>query len=115
MREAEGFQPCNEVRPGLPVSADDGAGRLQLRLGDDGRLRVLPVEAPFGMPRRHRRPPAVRLAQGEWLRWQINYRFAYRGHWTYRLDTFNVANGAASADLFMGTPTHNVDELAALR
>ncbi|MFF1747797.1 hypothetical protein [Streptomyces mirabilis] len=64
-----------------------------------------------------RRSPAARLAPGEWLRRQVNYRFAgtHGGDWTYRLDTLNVAHGSATIDLFLGTPTRHVDELAALR
>jgi hypothetical protein len=72
---------------------------------------------PFGMPRRWRRPPAVRLAPGEWLRWQINYRFigSWGGEWAYRLDTLNLACGLVRADVFLGTPTRQVDERAYLR
>ncbi|MEU6602543.1 hypothetical protein [Streptomyces flaveolus] len=52
---------------------------------------------------------------GAWLRWQINYRFSgYSRDWTYRLDTLNIAFGPAPTNLFLGTPTHHVDELAAL-
>ncbi len=47
------------------------------------------------MPRGWRRLPAVRLSPGQWLRWQINYRFAYptalSGGWTYRLDTLSAS------------------------
>lgn len=113
MREAEDFQPRFEIRAGLPGSADDAG--VFLRPEDDGRLRVQPAVTPFGIPRRTRRPPAVRLVQGEWLRWQINYRFAYGGAWTYRLDTLNIANGTVPEVLFMGAPTHHVDELTGLR
>lgn len=54
---------------------------------------------------------------GEWLRWQINYRFAGTGdgEWTYRLETLNVAYGLVPADIFLGAPTHHVKELAPLR
>ncbi|MFE9629402.1 hypothetical protein [Streptomyces sp. NPDC006463] len=80
-------------------------------------MRIQLALTPFGMPRRWRRPPAVRLACGEWLRWQVNHRFAgsHGDAWTYRLDTFNIAHGPAQTELFMGTPTHYVNELAALR
>ena len=69
------------------------------------------------MPRRWRRPPAVRIAPGDWLRWQVNYRFAgaHGGEWTYRLDTLNVTYGPAPVNLFLGHPSHRVSELAALR
>ena len=69
------------------------------------------------MPRRRRRPPAVLIAPGDWLRWQVNYRFAgtHDEGWTYQLDTLNVAYGPALASLFLGSPTHRVNELAAPR
>jgi hypothetical protein len=99
------------VHPGLP-NPDDGV----LLREADGLLRVELVVTPFGMPRRWRRPPAVRLSPGQWLRWQVNYRFASRdGEWTYRLDTLSICHGPAPADLFLATPTHHVSELAALR
>ncbi|MGO4616251.1 hypothetical protein AB4305_18410 [Nocardia sp. 2YAB30] len=83
----------------------------------DGLLRVQATVTPFGMPRRWRRPPARRLACGEWLRWQVNYRFSgsHGDEWTYRLDTLKVGYCPAPASLFLGTPTYYVDELAALR
>lgn len=114
MHEADGFRPRFVTREGLPDSAADIGVVL---CEGDGKLRVQPGVTPFGMPRRWRRPPAVRLAHGEWLRWQVNYRFAgtHGGEWTYRLDTLNIAYGAASAELFLGTPTRAVNELAALR
>jgi len=69
------------------------------------------------MPRRHHRPPATRIAAGQWLRWQINYRFVRisGGEWHYRLDTFNVAFRATAADLFLGEPNRTIDERAPLR
>ncbi|MGW1727980.1 hypothetical protein ACWCQK_34360 [Streptomyces sp. NPDC002306] len=114
MREAEDFQPRSVMHDSMPDSSTD-AGVLLREV--DGLLRVQLVATPFGMPRRWRRPPAVRLAHGEWLRWQINYRFAGSsgGEWTYRLDTLNIAHGPARLDLFLGTPTHQVNELASLR
>ncbi|MEV0406894.1 hypothetical protein [Actinoallomurus sp. NPDC050550] len=47
----------------------------------------------------------------------INYRFngSHGDEWTYRLDTLNLAYATTTADLFMDTPTHHIDELAALR
>lgn len=86
----------------------------------DGLLRVRLEPTPFGMPRRWRRPPAVRLAPGEWVRWQVNYRFSYPaargGAWTYRLDTLNLAHAAhVPPDIFFDEPTYRVDELAHLR
>ncbi|MEV8546124.1 hypothetical protein [Streptomyces sp. NPDC051572] len=58
-------------------------GRAELKNVDvqlrrvDGRLRVLPrVEPLFGLPPRPRRPPAVRLVPGQWVRWQLDYRFS---------------------------------------
>ncbi|MFF2197849.1 hypothetical protein [Streptomyces sp. NPDC058157] len=114
MHEAEAFQPRSVVHDGMPDSGTD-AGVLLREV--DGVLLVQLVATPFGMPRRWRRPPAVRLARGEWLRWQINYRFARLcgGEWTYRLDTLNIVHGPARPDLFLGAPTRHVDERAGLR
>ncbi|GAA1031048.1 MULTISPECIES: hypothetical protein [Amycolatopsis] len=84
----------------------------------DDLLRVKLETTHFGRRSgRPRRPPARRLARGEWLRWQVNYRFTgFRsGNWHYRLDTLNVAYGPVSPDLFLGTPTHTIEELGFLR
>ncbi|MFF2045554.1 hypothetical protein ACFVVX_34560 [Kitasatospora sp. NPDC058170] len=84
----------------------------------DGLLRIHPPETSlFSMPRRNRRPPAVRLAPGQWLQWQINYRFVGTrgGQWSYRLDTFNISYGPASPAVFLKAPTHRVDERGFLR
>ncbi|WP_222426759.1 hypothetical protein [Amycolatopsis rhizosphaerae] len=114
MDEHDGFPPRSVTREGLPDSTSDATVLLREA---DGLLRVQPTITPFGLPRRLRRPPARRLARGEWLRWRINYRFtgSCGGEWTYRLDTLNIAYGPIRADLFLGTPTHQVDELASLR
>jgi len=113
MSEAEDFEPHSSVTGAVP---GESAG---LRLVD-GLLRVRLEPTPFGMPRRWRRPPAVRLAPGEWVRWQVNYRFSYPaargGAWTYRLDTLNLAHAAqVPAGILLGEPTYRVDELAHLR
>jgi hypothetical protein len=83
----------------------------------DGRLSAGPPDAvPGGVPRRDWRPPAVLLAPGQWLRWQINYRFGGRTNWTYRLDTFNVAYGSPPPNVFLGAPpTFRIDERGSLR
>ena len=114
MAEHDDFQPHATVREGLPDSSPDSGVLLR---EDNGLLRVQLTVKPYGMPRRWRRPPAVRLAPGDWLRWQINYRFAgtHDGDWTYQLDTLNIAHGPAPANLFLGTPHHHVNELATLR
>ncbi|MEU3776828.1 hypothetical protein AB0F11_27195 [Streptomyces sp. NPDC032472] len=116
MDERDGFRPRSATRRGLPEAAG-GFDAAVLLDESDGFLRVLPAVTPFGMPKRWRRPPAVRLARGEWLRWQINHRFAgtHGDLWTYRLDTFNVAYGPVGAGLFLGAPTRRVDERAVLR
>lgn len=85
----------------------------------DGRLSVLPrVDPLHGVPPRRRRPPAVRLAPGEWLRWRLNYRFSsalgIRG-WTYWLDTFNIAYGPAGREVFLGEPPRVIDETGPVR
>ncbi|HET6856433.1 MAG TPA: hypothetical protein VFH94_04965, partial [Streptomyces sp.] len=86
---------------------------VQLR-EDDGRLRVLPrVQSLFAIPPRPRRPPAVRLVPGQWVRWQLNYRFSSAAgmqDWSYWLDTFNIAYGPVGADVFLSAPTVLVDE-----
>ncbi|MFF7728537.1 hypothetical protein [Streptomyces sp. NPDC008001] len=111
MREAEGFSPRMSERDlsraGLVLREEAGGGALQ----------VGPPEVThFSAPRRNRRPPKVRLVPGQWVRWQINYRYGNQGGpWAYRLETFNVAYGAAPADVFLGTPTRSVDERGFLR
>jgi hypothetical protein len=116
MHEHDGFQPQFSIHHG-PPDPDSDTGVLQQEA--DGLLRVQLAVTPFGMPRRWRRPPAVRLARGQWVRWQVNYRFAGTvtggGEWTYRLDTLNIAYGPAQPDLFLTPPTHYVNELAPLR
>ncbi|MGW8375419.1 hypothetical protein [Streptomyces sp. ODS28] len=93
---------------------------VDVELGEaDGRLRVLPRIRPlFALPPRPRRPPAVRLLPGQWVRWQLNYRFSsaagIRG-WSYWLDTFNIAYGLVKADVFLSAPTAFCDERRPLR
>ncbi|WP_285646865.1 hypothetical protein [Lentzea sp. NBRC 102530] len=85
---------------------------VQLR-EDDGVLSVQLQETVWNRPRRWTRPAPVRLARGEWVRWQINHRFGrmYDGAWTYRLTTLNLAYGTPTdAKVFLGTPTRRVDE-----
>lgn len=106
MAEADGFEPHEGLRR---VSY---RSEVRLRL-EDGQLRVELLASAWGRPRRHRRPPAVRLAHGEWLRWQINYRFTgMNGAWLYRLDTLNLAHGAVPAAAFLGEPPRFIDERA---
>ncbi|MEU9671219.1 hypothetical protein AB0E25_37865 [Streptomyces bobili] len=111
MHERDGFEPhhSREALSGVDV---------QLREADD-RLRVFPrVQPLFALPPRKRRPPGVRLVPGQWVRWQLNYRFSsalgIRG-WTYWLDTFNIAYGPVNADVFLSAPTVFIDERGALR
>ncbi|MPY31294.1 hypothetical protein FNH09_08270 [Streptomyces adustus] len=110
MRESDSFEPRMQVRD---LSAP-GAILREV----DGLLRVDPPEVSmFAMPRRNRRPPAVRLAPGQWLQWLINYRFvgSCGGAWSYELETFNIVYGFAAPDVFLGVPTRRVDERRALR
>ncbi|WP_078943450.1 hypothetical protein [Streptomyces aureus] len=110
MQESDSFEPRVQVR-------DLSAPGMILR-EVDGLLRVDPPEVSmFAMPRRDRRPPAVRLAPGQWLQWQINHRFVGRcdGAWSYRLETFNIVYGSAAPDVFLGVPARRVDERRALR
>ncbi|MFC5925507.1 hypothetical protein [Micromonospora vulcania] len=109
MRESSAFRPEETLR-------EDPERDVLLRLVDE-RLRVELVVTPFGMPRRYRRPPAVLLRRGEWVRWQINYRFvgSCGGDWSYRLDTLNLAYGPVPLGTFLGEPSRQVDERAFLR
>ncbi|MFD9062386.1 hypothetical protein ACFVZ3_12775, partial [Kitasatospora purpeofusca] len=83
------------------------------------RLRVLPrVDPLFGLPPRLRRPPAVRLRPGEWVRWQLHHRFSSAAgtqDWSYWLDTYNIAYGPVDAEVFLSEPTVFVDECGPLR
>ena len=85
----------------------------------DERLRVHLVPNARMMPRRARRPPAVYLHPGQWVRWRINYRSSGTcscgQQWSYRLDTLSLAHGEVSIDTFLGQPTYVVDERAFLR
>ncbi|WP_326784847.1 hypothetical protein [Streptomyces sp. NBC_00151] len=110
MRESDSFQPH--------MQAGDLSAPGTILREVDGVLRVDPPGTTmFAMPRRNRRPPAVRLAPGQWLQWQINYRFVDRcdGAWSYQLETFNIFFGSGAPDVFLGMPTRHVDERAALR
>lgn len=111
VRELDGFAP-----EFLPVRADLATDDVSLK-EEDGRLRVLVNDNPRGAPRRHRRVPAVRIAPGEWVRWQINQRFVSccSGEWRYQLMTLNVAYGSGvDLESFFGTPTRFVDERESL-
>ncbi len=113
MREGEDFVPHARHQAELPA-----ADELDLRpVGR--RLRIQLVASAWGMPRRHRRPPAVLLEPGEWLRWHINYRFSAGcscgAEWSYRLDTPNLAHGPVDLDAFLGEPHHLVDERGYVR
>ncbi|MEU0507792.1 hypothetical protein [Amycolatopsis sp. NPDC006125] len=102
-------QPAARVLAGVPDKNE-----VDLREAD-GALRVMLRSAQFHNLVR-RRPPAVRLRPGEWLRRQIDYRFRTytgRGPWLYRLDTLNLAYRAEpDPEIFLGTPTRRVDERA---
>ncbi|MGW1013198.1 hypothetical protein ACWD4X_24560 [Streptomyces termitum] len=111
MSERDGFAP----RPSQKDLREIG---VSLR-DEHGRLRVhARVEPLFGLPPRPRRPPAVRLLPGQWVRRQLNYRFTsalgIRG-WSYWLDTFNIAYGPVDRDVFLSEPTTVVDERGPVR
>lgn len=103
-----------------PRSSQKDFREVGVSLRDEGdRLRVLArVEPLFGLPPRPRRPPAVRLLPGQWVHWQLNYRFTsalgIRG-WSYWLDTFNIAYGPVDRDVFLSEPTVIVDECGPVR
>ncbi|SDY38910.1 hypothetical protein SAMN05421504_105395 [Amycolatopsis xylanica] len=104
MNERDGFEPRMSMGATLPADV-----MLQ---EEDGLLHVQLLASALGQPFRRYRPPPVRLAKGEWLRWRINYRFVgfCDGSWSYRLDTLNVVAAATAGDLFLGKPTHLIDE-----
>ncbi|WP_327402893.1 hypothetical protein OG194_24060 [Streptomyces sp. NBC_01288] len=109
IREWEDFTPCEDRAELRRVSAE-------LRRVD-GRLRVLP-RVMHELPPRPRRLPAVRLVPGQWVRWQLNYRLSSAvvvRDWSYWLDTFNIAYGPVTADVFLGTPDFHVDEQGPVR
>ncbi|MFJ8154760.1 hypothetical protein [Streptomyces sp. NPDC094468] len=111
MAERDSFEP----RP-----SQKGFREVGVSLRDEGdRLRGLARAQPlFGLPPRPRRPPAVRLLPGQWVRWQLNHRFTsalgIRG-WSYWLDTFNIAYGSVNRDVFLSEPTVIVDECGPVR
>ncbi|WP_432247627.1 hypothetical protein ACRAR1_06600 [Streptomyces sanyensis] len=111
MREEDGFRPHDTL-------GDLGEVDVQLREAE-GRLRVFPrVQPLFALPPRRRRLPAVHLVPGQWVRWQLNYRFSSAlgiRDWSYWLDTFNVAYGPVTGDLFCGRPDFCIDEQGPVR
>ncbi|MCL2581903.1 MAG: hypothetical protein FWE35_05545 [Streptosporangiales bacterium] len=109
MDERDDFEPAESLEYALP---DKTIVRLKEA---DGKLRVQ-LEAASGLPQRKHRPPAIWLARGEWMQWQINYRFSgYSTEWIYRFDTLNIAYGDAKPDTFTtGLPNRHVDERARL-
>jgi hypothetical protein len=114
MREADGFAPRSSMHPWSSKDRD----RVHVK-EVDGRLRVQAlIPAMFNIPPRRRRPPAVYLQAGQWLRWQLNYRFssfAGMADWSYHLHTLNLAYGPAASDAFLGTPALYIDERGPLR
>ena len=83
----------------------------------DGSLRVF-AHSGFGLPARPRRPPAVWLRPGQWIRWQLNHRFSSASgmaDWSYSLDTFNIAYGPVDREVFLGKPTVLIDECGPVR
>ncbi|BCB75040.1 hypothetical protein GCM10022251_35920 [Phytohabitans flavus] len=106
-------RPHGEARAELPAIDE-----VDLRQVDE-RLRVLLVPNAWMMPRRKRRPPAIYLRVGEWVRWRINYRSSGTcpcgQQWSYRFDTLSLAHGRISTDTFLAQPTYMVDERAYLR
>ena len=108
--ESTGFSPRFAVRP---LTELDGVKLREV----DGELSVLVELAPMSWPKREFRPAPVHLRPGEWLRWQINYRFGSTcecgGQWRYRLETLNLAYGGRPD--FSGKPTRSVIERGDLR
>lgn len=122
--ESNDFEPVESF--GVePPEREPSLARSGLRLvrADRGvRVELLPArrgDLPRGVPGQDRRRPAVWLAPGEWLRWQVNYRvslpWAAGGRGEYRQDTLNIAVGPADPELFFGEPTRHIDERSLLR
>lgn len=91
VREWENFEPKSSAQHPTPDKS-----HVSLRQEDD-RLRVALLVYRYGVTeqRLRRRPPTVRLTDGDRLRWQINYRFiraSYGGEWIYQLDSGNVSS-----------------------
>lgn len=117
--ERNDFVPIESVDI-MPPEREPGPARSGLRLvRADRGVRVELLLARHGAPGRTRRPPAVWLGPGQWLRWQVNYRVSWPliegGQWEYRQDTLNIAVGPAEPELFFGEPTRHVDERGLLR
>ncbi|WP_146174593.1 hypothetical protein [Umezawaea tangerina] len=83
---------------------------------EEDRVRVNLLVSPIGRPYRPRRPPAIWVKSGEFVRWQINYRYSglTTDAWIYALDTLNLTCGPTTQDVFLTTPTHTVNELVDL-
>lgn len=109
MTEEDGFEPRETLEYRVPrrehVYLVEGDGRLLVRL----------IARSCGAPMRRYRPQAVWIQRGEWVRWQINYRFGGESEWSYRLETLNIAYGDVRSDVFLGTPHRFVDEREHLR
>ncbi|WKX69375.1 hypothetical protein [Streptomyces sp. XD-27] len=111
MHERDGFEPYD---------GQEDVRRVNVQIREaEGRLRVQPrVEPLLAIPPRPRRPPAVHLVPGQWVRWQLNYRFSSTSgmqDWSYWMDTFNIAYGPVDANVFLSEPTVYVDERGPLR
>lgn len=106
--ESTGFEPRFRA-----LDALDGVTLEEV----GGALTVWVELAWMGRPTREWRPAPIRLQPGEWVRWQINYRFgamcACGDQWHYRLETLNLAHGAVPD--FTGEPSRTVIERGDLR
>lgn len=111
MHERDGFAPYDR---------QDDVRRVSVQLRESGgRLRVQPrIEPLCAVPPRPRRPPAVHLVPGQWIRWHLNYRFSSASGMqdrSYRMDTFDIAYGPVDPDVFLSEPTVHVDERGPVR
>jgi len=118
MREATGFEPQSHT--GELADAELGEAGLGLPVQVIGRtLHVRPPERyPGSVVIRNRRPPAVNLDAGQWVRWQINHCLISwsGGPSHYVLETYNVYFGPPpEPGIFLDTPTRSVDERSRLR
>ncbi|TDP96213.1 hypothetical protein [Labedaea rhizosphaerae] len=110
MDECSDFEPREQATHSVP-----DASIVTLKLVN-AQLRVQATASPWGSVRRRHRPPAVNLTLGSWVRWMLNYRLVdtSTGEWSYRAETLNLAYGPVGADVFLGEPTHLVDERMSL-
>jgi len=110
--EESQFQPVEAWETAVPAEV---IRDLDLRT-EPQSVSILPALSGYWMPKRHRRPPRLRIAPNEWARWTINYRLGLDQGWVYGQVTYNVAFAAGEpGSAFAARCAAFVDERAALR